>query len=127
MGTKRGASGQEFGFHLIKAVDWGEDEPDDACVRPIKLSACYLYAQSGPDTVDVFIRGIVELPVMPQVKDKNREKEAVRTAAYYLLAAVRGRECQRMSTITQLIEKSKTDREQLTYVVCWGCRLNAFL
>jgi hypothetical protein len=119
LGTKRTASGQTFGFQLLKAADYdppdaSEDE-DGGRVRRVRLSVCYLYAQTSPDAVDVFLRGIVELPAVPQVPPGSREREAARCAALYLLAAVRGREVQRMSTITRLIERSKTDREKLTY------------
>lgn len=113
MGTKRGVSGEPFGFQLIKSVDGDERDSGNFFPRHIKMSVCYLYAQATAGTVDVFIRGIVELPVMQQVSDKYRQREAVRTAAKYIFTAIRGREIRRMNTITNLIERSKTDREQL--------------
>ncbi|GMF15128.1 unnamed protein product [Phytophthora lilii] len=106
--------GRRFGFQLIKSVET-EDRTSDQSVRRVNMSVCYLYCQAAPDAVDVFIRGIVELPGSTKPK---RRQETINAAGDYILATIHGRECQRMKTIAALIERSKTERESLKYVIC---------
>lgn len=107
-------AGRRFGFQLIKSVEV-EDRASDQSVRRVNMSVCYLYCQHGPDQVDVFIRGIVELPGSSK---SRRRKETISAAGDYILATIHGRECQRMKTIASLIEKSKTERESLNVCHC---------
>ncbi|RLM96932.1 hypothetical protein BBO99_00007225 [Phytophthora kernoviae] len=107
-------TGKQFGFQLIKSVEI-EDRSSELSVRRVNMSVCYLYCQNGPDAVDVFIRGIVELPGSTK---SRRRKETINAAGDYILATVHGRECQRMKTIASLIERSKTERENLNVCHC---------
>ncbi|OWY97393.1 hypothetical protein PHMEG_00032087 [Phytophthora megakarya] len=102
-------AGKRFGFQLIKSVET-EDRMSDLSVRRVNMSVCYLYCQAAPDAVDVFIRGIVELPGSNK---RRRRQETINAAGDYILATIHGRECQRMKTIATLIERSKTERESL--------------
>jgi hypothetical protein len=104
-------AGRRFGFQLIKSVET-EDRTSDQSVRRVNMSVCYLYCQVAPDKVDVFIRGIVELPGSTK---SRRRQETINAAGDYILATIHGRECQRMKTIATLIERSKTERESLKY------------
>ncbi|GMF39215.1 unnamed protein product [Phytophthora fragariaefolia] len=105
-------AGKRFGFQLIKSVET-EDRASDQSVRRVNMSVCYLYCQAASDAVDVFIRGIVELPRSSKAR---RRQETISAAGDYILATIHGRECQRMKTIVTLIKRSKTERESLTYV-----------
>uniref|UniRef100_H3GVW6 START domain-containing protein n=1 Tax=Phytophthora ramorum TaxID=164328 RepID=H3GVW6_PHYRM len=105
-------AGRRFGFQLIKSVET-EDRTSDQSVRRVNMSVCYLYCQAAPGAVDVFIRGIVELPGSAQ---SRRRQDTISAAGDYILATIHGRECQRMKTIASLIKKSKTERESLAYV-----------
>ncbi|KAL4157404.1 hypothetical protein PRNP1_006427 [Phytophthora ramorum] len=107
-------AGRRFGFQLIKSVET-EDRISDQSVRRVNMSVCYLYCQAAPGAVDVFIRGIVELPGSAQ---SRRRQDTISAAGDYILATIRGRECQRMKTIASLIEKSKTERESLAVCHC---------
>ncbi|POM72941.1 Hypothetical protein PHPALM_10268, partial [Phytophthora palmivora] len=107
-------AGRRFGFQLLKSVET-EDRTSDQSVRQVNMSVCYLYCQAAPDTVDVFIRGIVELPGSTK---RRRRQETINAAGDYILATIHGRECQRMKTIAQLIERSKTERESLNACHC---------
>ncbi|EGZ20215.1 hypothetical protein PHYSODRAFT_488152 [Phytophthora sojae] len=110
-------AGRRFGFQLIKSVET-EDRASDASVRRVNMSVCYLYCQTASDAVDVFIRGIVELP---RSTKPRRRQDAIDAAGDYILATIHGRECQRMKTIATLIERSKTERESLKYVGACHC------
>ncbi|KAE9287155.1 hypothetical protein PF008_g26489 [Phytophthora fragariae] len=107
-------AGRRFGFQLVKSVET-EDRASDASVRRVNMSVCYLYCQTAPDAVDVFIRGIVELPGSAKPR---RRQETMDAAGDYILAMIHGRECQRMKTIATLIERSKTERESLNVCHC---------
>ncbi|ETP19071.1 hypothetical protein F441_06822 [Phytophthora nicotianae CJ01A1] len=107
-------AGRRFGFQLMKSVET-EDRMSDQSVHRVNMSVCYLYYQAAPDKVDVFIRGIVELPGSNK---RQRRQETINAAGDYILATIRGRECRRMKTIATLIEKSKTERENLNACHC---------
>ncbi|KAG7387672.1 hypothetical protein PHYBOEH_008174, partial [Phytophthora boehmeriae] len=107
-------AGRQFGFQLIKSVEI-EGRNTEQLVRRVNMSVCYLYCQSGPNAVDVFIRGIVELPGSSKA---HRRKETINAAGDYILATIHGRECQRMKTIASLIARSKTERENLNACHC---------
>ncbi|KAL3659623.1 hypothetical protein V7S43_015299 [Phytophthora oleae] len=107
-------AGKRFGFQLMKSVE-SEDRASDQSVRRVNMSVCYLYCQVAPDAVDMFIRGIVELPGSSKLR---KRQETINAAGDYILAAIHGRECQRMKTIATLIEKSKTERESLIACHC---------
>ncbi|KAI9980506.1 hypothetical protein PInf_030138 [Phytophthora infestans] len=93
-------AGKRFGFQLMKSVET-EDRASDVSVRRINMSVCYLYCQAAPDKVDVFIRGIVELPW--DTKPRRRQ-ETINAAGDYIL-----------STIPALNKRSKTERQILKY------------
>ncbi|KAG6954498.1 hypothetical protein JG688_00012310 [Phytophthora aleatoria] len=105
-------AGRRFGFHLMKSVET-EDRTSDQSKHRVNMSVCYLYCQAAPDAVDVFIRGIVELPGSTKPR---RRQETIDAAGDYILATIHGRECRRMKTIATLIGKSKTERESLMCV-----------
>ncbi|KAG3179154.1 hypothetical protein PC128_g16058 [Phytophthora cactorum] len=107
-------AGRRFGFHLMKSVET-EDRTSDQSKHRVNMSVCYLYCQAAPDAVDVFIRGIVELPGSTKPR---RRQETIDAAGDYILATIHGRECQRMKTIATLIGKSKTERESLIACHC---------
>ncbi|KAG6615623.1 DNA repair protein [Phytophthora cinnamomi] len=107
-------AGRRFGFQLIKSVET-EDRASDPSLRRVNMSVCYLYCQAAPDAVDIFIRGIVELPGSSKPR---RRQETIDAAGDYILATIHGRECQRMKTIATLIEKSKSERESLLACHC---------
>lgn len=120
MGIHTIQSGRRFGYQLLKSmhlddVDADPRREDGAVARPVNVSLCYLYCQIDEDVVEVFVRGIVE--IVNDVDGERDQEAAVRTAADYILAAVRGRECGRMRQISKLIGKSKSERDQLMYVL----------
>ncbi|KAG2518520.1 hypothetical protein JM16_006830 [Phytophthora kernoviae] len=55
---------------------------------------------------------------IPGSTKSRRRKETINAAGDYILATVHGRECQRMKTIASLIERSKTERENLNVCHC---------
>lgn len=130
MGVHTIASGRRFGYQLLKSLVHLDDASSmhtaPYAARPVNVSLCYVYCQIDTDVVEVFVRGIVEIgstlgqpaPTLDAREDSDSvdEAAAVRTAGDFILAAVRGHECSRMRTIAQLIDQSKTEREQLTYV-----------
>ncbi|KAF4141492.1 hypothetical protein GN958_ATG09337 [Phytophthora infestans] len=107
-------AGKRFGFQLMKSVET-EDRASDVSVRRINMSVCYLYCQAAPDKVDVFIRGIVELPW--DTKPRRRQ-ETINAAGDYILSTIRGRECCRMKTIAALNKRSKIERQILNACHC---------
>ncbi|KAG3240768.1 hypothetical protein PI124_g14344 [Phytophthora idaei] len=107
-------AGRRFGFHLMKSVET-EDRTSNQSKHRVNMSVCYLYCQAAPDAVDVFIRGIVELPGSTKPR---RRQETIDAAGDYILATIHGRECRRMKTIATLIGKSKTERESLIACHC---------
>lgn len=121
------ASGRRFGYQLLKSVVPLEEQASTAfgAARPTSISLCYLYCQLDADLVEVFARGIVEVGSSATSaaagEGEAQEEVAVRAAGEFILAAVRGRECGRMRKIAQLIDQSKSDRAQLTYVCVCVC------
>eukprot|EP00644_Phytophthora_capsici_P017613 jgi/Phyca11/509141/fgenesh2_kg.PHYCAscaffold_42_\ len=95
---------KRFGFQLMKSVE-SEDRASDQSVRRVNMSVCYLYCQAAPDA-------------LPGSAKLRKRQETIYAAGDYILAAIHGRECQRMKTIATLIQKSKTERESLIACHC---------
>ncbi|TMW65650.1 hypothetical protein Poli38472_008292 [Pythium oligandrum] len=117
MGIHNSVTGMKFGYHLMKTVDFADEDLsqiDNAMIRSIHLSVCYLYHQVDEKTVHVFVRGIIEIPHEASAV----RADVIKQATSYLLAPTRARECVRMKEITALINDSKIDRENMMMCRC---------
>ncbi|GLD92150.1 hypothetical protein PINS_up000683 [Pythium insidiosum] len=116
LGVHRTESGREFGYQLLKTVDFGDESADifDGTFRSIHLSVCYLYYQVDVDTVHVFMRGIIEIPHSKDVQISTVRAQAARI----LLGPTRGRACYSIRVISSLMDRSKTDREEQVFCRC---------
>ncbi|DBA05240.1 TPA: hypothetical protein N0F65_007402 [Lagenidium giganteum] len=109
MGVMVDASGRPFGYQLVKSVDLGAPMADrvDKESSRVTMSICYIYNQLNEEVTEVYIRGIVEPPM-----DSDKAEIAANAAGEYILAPVKAKACAQMKKISELIQKSKDEREQ---------------